>query len=483
MNFFDYLFIGKEDLEKDLLLGPKTLSYKDLYNKSFLLSKKVVKLNGSGQEIILISPNNEFFMIIYFAIIRSGNICVPLNPSIEKENLEYIIDQTGSQIIFMDDSVKGKFTLEESLQIFTHKDLSYEKYQSLPDIKQGIRENDPAEIIYTSGSTGKPKGVMISHRNLIANTESIINYLPIQSDDIILIVLPFYYCYGLSLLHTHIRKGASIVFNNSFFFLGKVIKDLSDYRCTSFAGVPSHFQLLLRKTKTFKEMEFPSLRYVTQAGGHLPSVFIDEFRNSFPHVSFYVMYGQTEATARLTFLPPDKYPEKKGSIGKAIPGVETKIVDRKDVEVKVNEEGELIARGDNIMKAYYKDADETSKTIRNSWLYTGDLGYKDEEGYIFLTGRSKEMIKVRGNRISPKEIEDIILKLPDVIDCTVFGLNDMVQGEALVAKLVIDKNSKLDGKIVKEYCSRHLVSYKVPEKIELSSKIDVTSTGKKIRNI
>ena len=141
-----------------------------------------------------------------------------------------------------------------------------------------------AEIIFTSGSTGKPKGVMISHKNLIANTSSIVEYLQLTSDDRMLVVLPFYYCYGLSLLHTHLRVGGSIVFNNAFIFLGGVLKSLIDNKCTGFAGVPSHFQILLRKSDSFKQTKFPDLKYVTQAGGKLAPIFIDEFREAHPNV-------------------------------------------------------------------------------------------------------------------------------------------------------------------------------------------------------
>src|SRR5690606_39012272 len=173
-----------------------------------------------------------------------------------------------------------------------------------------------AEIVYTSGSTGLPKGVMISHQNIIANTQSIIEYLSLTSKDIMQVVLPFFYCYGLSLLHTHLRVGGSIVLNNSFIFIGSVINDLKRYRCTGFAGVPSHYQILLKKSQSFKTTDFPDLRYVTQAGGKLHDVFIDEFIDTFPKIAFFVMYGQTEATARLSYLPPHMVSVKKGSIGK-----------------------------------------------------------------------------------------------------------------------------------------------------------------------
>ncbi len=170
------------------------------------------------------------------------------------------------------------------------------------------------------------------------------NILDLDQNDIMLVVLPFYYCYGLSLLHTHLKVGGSIVLNNSFIFLGSVINDLKDYKCTGFAGVPSHFQILLKKSQSFKTTEFPDLKYVTQAGGKLHAVFIKEFIKSFPEIDFYIMYGQTEATARLSYLPPELVKTKITSIGKAIPGVEFKVVNDKGEEVAIGEEGEIIGK-------------------------------------------------------------------------------------------------------------------------------------------
>jgi acyl-CoA synthetase (AMP-forming)/AMP-acid ligase II len=324
---------------------------------------------------------------------------------------------------------------------------------------------------------------MISHKNLIANTDSIITYLKLNQDDRMLVVLPFYYCYGLSLLHTHLRVGGSIVLNNSFIFLGSIINNLLDYKCTGFAGVPSHFQILLRKSDNFKSTKFPDLKYVTQAGGKLAPIFIDEFRKSHPEITFIVMYGQTEATARLSYLPPELYEAKKGSMGKGIPGVELKVINEKGGIIKPGEIGEVIARGDNVMLGYFEDEEGTRNAIRNGWLYTGDLGTVDEDGYIFLTARKKEIIKVGGKRISPKEIEAVILELPEVVDCTIEGVEDELLGEALKATVVIraenGKEAMLDR--IKQHCSRHLALYKVPQIFELKEQLVISATGKKIK--
>ena len=247
--------------------------------------------------------------------------------------------------------------------------------------------------------------------------------------------------------------------------------------------MPSHFQILLRKSDNFKTTKFPDLKYVTQAGGKLAPIFIDEFRNSHPEITFIVMYGQTEATARLSYLPPELYEARKGSMGKGIPGVELRVINEKGEKIKPGEIGEVIAKGDNVMIGYFKDEEGTKNTIRDGWLFTGDLGTVDKDGYIFLTARKKEIIKVGGKRISPKEIEAVILELPEVVDCTIEGVEDELLGEALKATVVIRTDNGKETMVdkIKQHCSRHLALYKVPQIFELKEQLVISATGKKIK--
>jgi acyl-CoA synthetase (AMP-forming)/AMP-acid ligase II len=481
MNAFDYFFEQSAGLEKLLLVGKEEISYKQIYNSSCNLAAKLEKQIGHNNHIILISVNNLFFINSYLAIIKSGNICIPLDPGIEKENFNYIKDLTNPSLLFVTKDVEKKLSLNPENCIYP--DHEYDFSPSVVNKNVEFDKETTAEIIFTSGSTGKPKGVVISHKNLIANTASIVNYLELSQNDRMLVVLPFYYCYGLSLLHTHLRVGGSVVLNNSFIFLGSVMKDLIDHKCSGFAGVPSHFQILLRKSESFRKTLFPDLKYVTQAGGKLPPIFIDEFRESFPEVKFIVMYGQTEATARLSYLPHQLYESKKGSMGKGIPGVELRVVNDEGETIKPGETGEVIAKGDNIMKGYFADEEGTNFTLRNGWLYTGDLGTVDEDGYIYLTARKKEIIKVRGKRISPKEIEAVILEIPEVIDCSVEGVEDDIEGEMLKATVVIRKDAinLISSDSIKKHCSKHLSLYKIPDVYEIRQDLTISATGKKIK--
>jgi len=485
MNIFDFLFENTSTLEKNLILGfGESISYQSIIQDSAKLAGYLRKKLGQNRHILLVAHNCSFSVVAYLGILKSGNICVPLNPGIEQERFEFILEKTKSSIGFFSEIVLNR--LSPSLDCITE--------QLLYDIVNGSGEPlelEPefdgdrlAEIIFTSGSTALPKGVMLSHDNIRNNTCSIIQSLGLTEYDIMMVVLPFSYCYGLSLLHTHIRVGGSLVLNNNFIFLGSTVNNLIKYGCTGFAGVPSHFQILLRKSELFKSTKFPTLRYVTQAGGKLHNTFIDEFMEAFPEIQFFVMYGQTEATARLSCLPPKMLKEKLGSMGRGIPGVELKVVDELGCSIVPGETGEIIARGENVMKGYFEDPGETAAAIRDGWLYTGDLATIDKDGFIFLTARKKEIIKVGGKRVSPKEIEEVIVMMMGVMDCTVEAVEDELLGEAIKATVVLNEKGKgITMEDLKQFCGSKLAGYKVPSYVIFKESMEVNSTGKKVKQV
>ena len=484
MNCVDY-FLKDHDLrQKDFILGRKeTLSYQDLKDGVLKLSQWLNDKIGTRQKVVLLMPNCNFSVISYLAIMKSGNVVVPLNPAIEKTGLQHVIATCEAPMAIMTKQLITKlnpnlaFTVSEAdLASILESDMCLEWQATM------AKEDELAQIIFTSGSTALPKGVMISHGNIIANTNSIISYLALNEKDTIEVVLPFFYCYGLSLLHTHLKVGGSIVLNNTFIFINSVIDDLIKYKCTGFAGVPSHFQILLRKSESFKSNTYPDLRYVTQAGGKLHTSFIKEFCSAFEATDFYVMYGQTEATARLSYLDPRQLGLKLGSLGKGIPDVELQVVNSEGEKVKVGETGEIRAKGKNVMLGYYKEPKETAETIRDGWLYTGDLATVDEEGFIFHAARRKEIIKVGGKRVSPKEIEGVILDMPEVVDCTIEAVNDDLLGEAIKAIIVLNNTKKgVSEYEIKEYCAARLANYKIPKLISFTDKVRVNAAGKKVK--
>ena len=263
--------------------------------------------------------------------------------------------------------------------------------------------------------------------------------------------------------------------------MNKVLQEINDKKCTIFAGVPSHFQMLLRKSN-LKDMKFPTLRIVAQAGGKLANVFIQELRECLPETKIYIMYGQTEATARLSYLPPEYLDTKLGSIGKGIPGVILEILDEEGKKVKPGQIGTIVASGDNIMLGYWNDPVETSKTIIEGKLWTGDLAKYDDDGFIYIVDREKHFIKSGGHRISPKEIEDKICELRDIVECAVIGVPDDILGEApkafIVPKQYNERNFKeLESQIIKK-CKEHLASFKVPKYLQFVKSLPKNSANK-----
>jgi len=431
----------------------------------------------------LVSENSNFFIENYFGIIKSGVICVPINPALSVNEIKYIIDSLNIKLVFTQNKFSEKINGLVCKDVEVYTDISecelicVSQNNYIKDKDIDIQE-DVAVILFTSGSTGNPKGVMLTHYNLIYNTSSIIEYLKLSERDRVETVLPFYYCYGTSILHTHFRVGGSLVINNKFMFPQTVLEDINKYKCTGFSGVPSTYQILLRMTD-IKNIKFPSLRYITQAGGKLPEIFIKQLIDILKGVDIFIMYGQTEATARLSYLPPHLINEKMNSIGRGLKGTDLLVLNNGGARVKSGETGEVVARGGNIMKGYFNDTDETDKVLKQGYLYTGDLAKVDDEGYIYIVSREKNIIKSGGIRISPKEIEDIILQIPQVVECVVIGVEDDILGEAVKAFVVLTENkSFIDFKYIIDFCKKQLPTYKTPRYIEFLKALPKNSSGK-----
>lgn len=472
----DYLFEGSGCPTNPFLLGSDvTITYCQLLNAVDSLASTLFERYGLHKQILLISDNSFFFIVSYLAIIKSGNTAVLVETRIGKGDLAHIMATCSFDACFIQEKnceIVSGFLIDT----YTERDIESQSMERI-EFHCNVGSDDHAVIIFTSGSTGAKKGVILTHKNLIKNTESIVEYLHLTQADRICVVLPFFYCYGASLLHTHIRVGGSIVLNNKI-FLGSVIKDMNRFNCTGFAGVPSTYQILINKTRFLGE-DMPSLRYMTQAGGQLPNKFIERILEAFPTKDFIVMYGATEATARLSYLPPHLTKIKMGSIGKGIPGVTLEVLGSEGRVIRPGEIGEITAIGDNIMKGYFNDPLETKNVLRDGRYYSGDLATIDEEGYIYVVGRSKNIIKSGGYRISPNEIEDLILSLDVVSGCVVIGLPDDIMGEAVVA--VIQSSSTdyedISAKII-SFCNKCLPSYKIPKVIEFIEEYPLNSSNK-----
>jgi acyl-CoA synthetase (AMP-forming)/AMP-acid ligase II len=347
---------------------------------------------------------------------------------------------------------------------------------SPPPDRRGI-DLDRAMIIYTSGSTGRPRGAILSHLNVVSNTRSILSYLKLTAEDRVLVVLPFSYVYGKSLLNTHVAAGGTCVLHENMAFPETALDAMDRERVTGFSGVPSTFAMLLNRSSIARR-RIPSLRYVTQAGGAMPVPHIRALIECLPGVRIFIMYGATEAAARLSWLDPAELPARIGSIGKAIPNVELTIRREDGSEADVGEVGEIVARGSNIMEGYWGDAGATAEVLDAHGFHTGDLGTRDAEGYIWHAGRKREMIKSGAHRISPREIEEALLEHPDVEEAAVVGMPDEYMGEAIVAHVTLRAGGSPKWTEIRVFCQQRLPPHKVPQEIVIRESMPRSPAGK-----
>ena len=349
-----------------------------------------------------------------------------------------------------------------------------------PAPRPDLRPDAPALILYTSGSTGRPRGVVQTFRNVDANTRSIVEYLQLGPDDRALVVLPLYYCYGRSVLQSHLFAGGSVFLENRSAFPRVVLETIASEGCTGFAGVPLTYEIIRRQVDV-SSIAFPRLRYITQAGGAMAPDTVAWVREAFKPARLFVMYGQTEATARLSYLPPDRGEEKKGSIGIPIPGVELQVVDERGVPLPPDETGHLVARGENVTPGYLDEPEETAAILHDGWLWTGDLARRDADGFFFHRGRSKEILKIGGHRVSPIEIEHVVAEHPDVAEAAVIGVKDDLMGEVPAAFVVLRPDRAPTADDVRRFCRERMPAYKVPASVTFVEALPRNEAGKLLR--
>ncbi len=338
--------------------------------------------------------------------------------------------------------------------------------------------SDLAVILYTSGTTGAPKGVMLTHANLLANAQAIVDYLRLDASDRVLSVLPFYYAYGASVLHTHLISGASVVLGPGLMFPHLVLDAIEQAGATGFSGVPSTFALLLEPLARHGR-PLASLRYLTQAGGAMSPALTRRLRELLPAPRLYVMYGQTEATSRISWLPPERLDEKIGSVGIPVAGVQWRIRREDGSTAAPGESGEVCVRGPNVMAGYWNNPEATAQVLRDGWLHTGDLGHVDADGFLFLQGRRSDMIKTGAHRVHPTDVEEVIAELPVVREVAVVGVDDEVMGQVIRAFVVAagELPPRAEDRI-KAHCRARLAPYKIPRQVTFVDTLPRTASGK-----
>jgi acyl-CoA synthetase (AMP-forming)/AMP-acid ligase II len=492
-------------------LGKEAVWYKNSwmnFGEIDILSNKVgnyLKEIGvkRGDRIALLYENSHDYIINYYGILKAGAVTVALNTETTPEALAYLLNDCGAKAIitskkysrYLIPAIKKtpylKNVIIDQDDLTAYQEIGHCDQIRLKDIYDGGSKQNPdvrcidldiASIVYTSGSTGKPKGVMLSHLNIVFNTKSIVEYLKLTSKDRIMVVLPFYYIYGKSLLNTHFFTGGSVVIDNRFAFPNVILDTMKKTEATGFSGVPSTFMIMLNKS-TVRKYKFDSLRYITQAGGAMAPAVQKEVQKVFDPAELFVMYGATEASARLSYLDPKMLSKKWGSIGKAIPNVDLFVADENGNEKRQGETGEIAACGSNLMSGYWNDPEETNKVLKHGLYYTGDLGRMDEDGFLYVVGRKKDMIKVGGERISAKEIEEAILEINEVHEAAVIGVDDQTLGEAIKAFIVLRENGNIHDDEIRKYLKKKLPLFKQPKYFEFRENLPKNESGKVLKTL
>jgi len=480
MLYFD-IIAKHPDGKVALIFRDKQLTYGQLRTKiqewaNSLQAKGVKK----GDKVGLFSKNCLDFVIAYFAIIKAGGVVVPFNFQLAPREIAYIVKDTDMKVLINRTPLDLAEALAEEglagkLAQYTYEDIEQPIIHEFKEYP--IEENDNCTIIYTSGTTGKPKGAMLSHKNLITNSIGYTQQLHTNVNDIALCVLPMYHCFAWTVSITgNLMFGATIVIQETYIFKD-TMKLIAAYKINNFVGVPTMMQLFV---KGATPEELANIKYFVSGGAPLPKILGEEFQKKFG-LPVQEGYGLSEASPVVTVNPDDRI--KLGSIGLQLPNVEVKILSEEGKELPPDEVGELCAKGDNVMLGYLNNPTATAYTLRGGWLHTEDLAYKDDEGYIFIVDRLKDMIISSGENVYPREVEEAIYQHPAVAEVAVVGIPDKLRGQAICAYIVLKDGAQLDNRTIRKYLLGRIAPYKVPREFFYCEQLPKNSTGKILKRV
>ncbi|MFN4215468.1 long-chain-fatty-acid--CoA ligase [Exiguobacterium sp.] len=484
------------------VFGEDTVSYEQFFGQVRAMASTLeAKGVNKGDHVALVLGNSPAFLISYFAVLARGGVVIPINPTYTPDEMAYILlDGDVKAIVALSPLVaqaKGALSQLPQLKLVIsvpYADVPAETesgaIEFLPfadslSASEGelveVDEEEVAVILYTSGTTGKPKGALLTHRNLYSNAQSIGEYLEITPDDKALAALPMFHVFCLTVIvNAPLLRGATIVILPKF-SPQDVFDLVPKHRVSIFAGVPTMYNFLLQTA-----MKVPAyssalkhVRVFVSGGASLPVQLLESFEQKF-ECKILEGYGLSEASP-VTCFNPLHGERKAGSIGPSIVLVENKVVDELGEEVGVGEVGELIVRGPNVMKGYYKLPEETAMTLRDGWLYTGDLAKRDEDGYFYIVDRKKDMVIVGGYNVYPREVEEVLYQHPGIVEAAVIGVPDAEQGEAVKAYVVTRDDVTTDD--IRAFAATKLAKYKQPTYIELIDELPRNTTGKILRTV
>ena len=426
----------------------------------------------TGDAVLIGCDVSPASTLAYLGAIYAGLVPIPLEERTLQSAGESLCLKTRTKAVWTGNEVQYSWAKRGVLH-FTGRFESRSENSLAPVLRS---ETDLAALMPTSGSTGAPRLVRVTHANLIANTEAIIRSQLLGADERAMLILPLSYCFGASVIHTHLYQGGGVVFDSRFMFPDKVLRAINKYACTTFAGVPTVYNILTGRS-SIRSIPMPGLRRFLQAGGPLAPQSIQTMREIVPTAHFFTMYGQTEATARISCLPPDRLGEKMGSAGLLLDNLVLRIADEKGQELPEGQIGEIWVKGPSICDGYFEDAEETTRKFWNGWLKTGDLGLVDSDGFLWIKGRKGDFMKIRGVRVSFAEVEAKVAATPGVFECAAASVPHPEAGEAL-ALFIVPENGASD---LTERVRRAIPPQWTCSAVNLVAELPKTSNGKVAR--
>jgi long-chain acyl-CoA synthetase len=473
-----------------LVCGGRRLSYAELDAMANRLANALIAGGvRRGDRVAVYLPNSVEAAAAIFASLKASAAFVVVNRAVKIEKLAYILKNAEAAALIGDPRIAQDGTLEglrarylpAAVMLAGPGDFTAAFPAARPASK--AIDLDLACLVYTSGSTGEPKGVMSDHSNVVFAAQSIISYLKNTAEDVVINALPLSFDYGLYQLLMTTMFGGTLVLERGFVFPAELLGRIAAERVTGFPGVPTMFAALLALDAG--GFDLSSLRYITNTAAALPPSHIEALRRKFPGVAIYSMYGLTE-TKRTLYLPPEQLDARPDSVGVPIPGTEAWVEGLDGARLGPDEVGELVVRGRHVMRGYWRDPEETARRFRPGPIagervcYTGDLFRMDKEGYFYFAGRRDDIIKTRGEKVAPKEIENVLHKLDGVFAAAVVGVPDPLLGQAVKAVLVADR-SRVTAQRVLAHCRAHLEDFMVPKLVEFRRELPVGPSGKVLK--
>ena len=482
-----------------LIFPGERISFSELDEKSEQVARRLRRLAiGPSSRVAILSENSLASVIYFWGILKTGAESVDVPALAGRDMIEAALHEckpaavviSERQLVRLTEECRPlgfpgiTFLPETPVSDAGISDLAVHALteicatEPIESSKPMVCETDVAMVVYTSGTTGRPKGVMLSHTNLISNIRSANQYMQLTSDDSMLVVVPLYFIHGRMQLLTHMLIGGTVAFSAGFQFPAQVLREVVEHRVSGFSGVPYFFSTLLHRSE-LRTALLPDLRYLLITGGALSAQVFAELSSALPSIDIHFAYGQTEASPRITYLAPQEVLARPGSCGRPLPDVQVKILSENGVEVPPGEVGEVVVSGPSVMCGYVS-ADEVEEGVIDSLgrLHTGDLGKFDADGFLYLVGRISQMIKSAGERVFPKEIEQVIDDHVGVAECAVFGVPDRMLGERIVAWIVPAPGIEISAESIRARCLKSLPFSRTPREIRFVENLPKTTSGK-----